>query len=140
LSTAAGGYSPGSVTVSGAGRTWTFSPADLGWALDLDRTTQAARSVGREAGLPGNLVAQFGPLFGGSQVKPALKYDNALLDKAIARVAAEVDKPAVDSKLTRGQDGKVVITASAAGSALDREALRGALAASLQSAPAAPVS
>src|SRR5438552_5314517 len=132
----AAGYPSGSLTVAGAGRTWTLSPADLGWALDVDRTTQAAMSVGRDAGLPGNLGAQFGALFGGSQVKPALKYDPALLDKAIARVAADVDKPAVDSKLTQAADGKVSITPSATGSALDRDALRAALVASLQSAPA----
>src|ERR671937_433890 len=52
LSAAAAGYPSGSVTVTGAGRNWTFSPADLGWTLDVDRTTQAAMSVGRDAGLP----------------------------------------------------------------------------------------
>ena len=51
LSTAAAGYPSGSVTVAGGGRTWTFSPADLGWAVDLDRTAQAAMSVGRDGGL-----------------------------------------------------------------------------------------
>src|SRR5919204_4610279 len=114
LSAAAAGYPSGSVTVAaagsrlGAGRTWTFSPVELGWALEVDRTAQAAMSVGRDGGLPGNLGTQLGALFGGSQVKPVLRYDAALLDKAIARVAAEVDKPSVDSKLVQAADGKVV--------------------------------
>jgi vancomycin resistance protein YoaR len=135
LASAGAGYPAGPLIVAGAGRTWSFSSADLGWGVDIDKTAQAAMSVGRDGSLPGNLGTQIGALFGGSQVKPVLKYDGSLVDKAIAGVAAGVDKPAVDSKLVQGNDGRVGITASAHGSAVDRDGLRASLASAMQAAP-----
>src|SRR3954469_12771213 len=42
LAGASANYPSGSITVSGAGRTWTFAPADLGWAVDLNKTAGTA--------------------------------------------------------------------------------------------------
>ncbi|HKP53849.1 MAG TPA: peptidoglycan binding domain-containing protein [Chloroflexia bacterium] len=130
------GYPSEKITVSGAGRTWTLAPADLGLSVDADKTLDTAMSSGRSGGFFDSL----GVLFGGAKVAPALKYDKAMLDGAVARIASDVDRPAVDSKLDRDADGKAIITASSAGSLLDRAAARTALEASVAAQPFKPVS
>lgn len=139
LTRAGAGYPGGSIAVQAGSRTWNFTPAELGASLDVDKTLSSAMKVGRSGNFMADLSAKLGALFSGAQVTPALKYDSALVDKAVARVAGEIDKPALDSKLQQGSDGKVAITSSAAGSLLDRNALRGALGASLVAMPFAPV-
>ena len=56
-----------------------------------------------------------------------LKTDSAQMDKAIAQIAGEVDQAAIDSKLDKDADGKVVVTPSASGIIVDRQALATAL-------------
>src|SRR3954469_471577 len=135
---ASAGYPSGAVTLQGQDRTWDFTPADLGLAVDADKTIDAAMNVGRTGAFPANLGTQFNVLFGGSQVTPVLKYSAALVDKAVARVAADIDKLAVDSKRARAADGSVHVTQSAVGSVVDQAATRSALAAALTTVPAAP--
>jgi vancomycin resistance protein YoaR len=139
LAQVATGYPSDSIAVAGQGKAWTFSPADLGVSLDVDKTADAALAVGRADNFPANLGTQVGTLFGGAHVTPVLKSDAALIVKAIAGIAAELDRPAVDSKLVQGADGKVQITPSSSGSVVDRPALQTALTAAVASVPFAPV-
>lgn len=135
----AAGYPSGAVTIDGAGRSWTFQPAELGVALDADKTLADAMSVGRSGDSLGNLGTQLRTLFNGSQVAPILKNDPAMIDKAIARVATDVDKAPVDSTLQIA-NGSVAITPSSTGRVVDRDATRAAILAVLGSAPFAPAS
>ncbi len=142
LSKVAAGYpsdSISTISVSGSGHNWTLSPADLGLALDTDKTLDSAMGIGRDGNLLTNAGKQAQALLAGTQVKPILKIDAALVNKAIARIAADVDKPAVDSKLQQAPDGNVLITPSSSGRVLDRNAMSSALASSLGSIPFAPV-
>jgi len=128
---ASAGYPAEKITLSGAGRTWALAPADLGLAVDADKTLDAAMRMGRSGGL----LDSIGVLFGGAKIAPALKYDTAMLDGAVARIASDVDRPAVDSKLDRDAEGRVIVTAASAGSLLDRAGARAALEASLTAQP-----
>ncbi len=139
LSKVAAGYPSDSLTINGSGHNWTLSPAELGLAVDTNKTLDVAMGIGRDGNLLANGGKQAQALLAGTQVKPVLKRDAALVDKAIARIAADVDKPAVDSKLQQAPDGSVLITPSSSGTLLDRNAMSSALASSLASTPFAPL-
>jgi vancomycin resistance protein YoaR len=135
LTEATAGYPGGSVTVNGAGQTWTFAAADLGVSADVQKTLDAAMSVGRSGNLLDNLGTQLGAFFGGSETAPVLKQDAASIDKIVAQIAAQVDTPAIDSKLEKDASGVVNLTASAEGLAVDRAALRQSLTTASASVP-----
>jgi hypothetical protein len=135
LTQASVGYPPESLTLSDASHKWTFSPADLGVAVDVDRTLDIAMQVGRGGSILDNAGKQMGVLFGGARITPVLKHDGVKIDGAIARVAAEIDRPAVDSKLEQGPDGKVRITPSSQGTTVDRDALRARIITAVSSVP-----
>ncbi len=124
LTEASSGYPSGTVDVRGADKSWQFSTADLGVALDVERTVDAAFGVGRNGDtLLSDLGTQMGTLFNGVEVAPVLKNDPALIAAAAERVAGEVDKPAVDSRLEKGADGVVMVTPSASGLSVDQDKL-----------------
>lgn len=138
LSQAAAGYPSGSIAASGTDHNWTLQPSDLGIAVDVDKTAADALAIGHSGDLFGNLGAQLHALFGGNAITPVLKSDPALIDKAVARIASEVDRPAVSSTLVR-QDGKATLTPSSHGTVVDREATKAAFASAALSLPFAPV-
>jgi vancomycin resistance protein YoaR len=124
LSVASARYPSGAVQVSGAsGQNWSLSPSDLGVAVDIPRTLDAAMGIGRSGSLLDNLGAQFSAFFNGAQTTPTLKQDAAAIDRAVTQIASTVDTPAVDSKLEKDADGVVNLTASAQGIAVDRTTL-----------------
>ena len=86
-------YPSDTIRVAGEGRDWTFSPADIGLMADVEQTTDAALAIGRTGDFFSNLGSQLNTLFGGAQVTPVLKYDQARLDAAVAQIAADVDRP-----------------------------------------------
>ena len=112
ISEAASGFPADAITLSNGSTTWTFSPADLSVAVDVDKTVDAAMSVGRAGGPLDNIGRQLGTLTGETNLVPVLKHDSALLDKVVGQVAGEVDRPAVDSRLEKSEDGTVHVTPS----------------------------
>jgi vancomycin resistance protein YoaR len=139
LERAGAGYPADPLVVEAAGHVWSFSPAELGVALDIDRTLDAALSFGRSGSFLDDLKAQAGALLGGTSLAPVLTHDPALVDRAVARVAADVDRPAINSRLEKDPDGRVRVTPSSSGTVVDREALRRGMSASLAGVPFAPV-
>jgi vancomycin resistance protein YoaR len=139
LEQASAGYPSDTLSASGTGKSWNFSPTELGVAVDVDRTLDAAFGYGRDGGFFDNIGRQLGGLFGSTQIVPVLTQDAARLDSAVARIVADADKPAVDSKLEIGPDGKVFITTSSSGTIVDRDALRSAIVTSVASVPFTPV-
>ena len=135
LTQATSGYPGGSVAIDGAGQTWTFAAADLGVSADVQKTLDTAMSLGRSGNLLDNLGTQLRAFFGGSEALPVLKQDAASLDKIVAQIAAQVDRPAVDSKLEKDASGVVNLTASAEGLAVDKSALRQSLMAATANVP-----
>jgi vancomycin resistance protein YoaR len=140
VASATSDYPVDSIKIAGDGRGWTFSPADFGLAVNVDLTVDAALAVGRAGNYFSDLGSQVRTLFGGIRVTPSLQYDPAKLEAVVAQIASDVDRPAVDSRLEKGEDGIVRITPSSAGSLLDREALKSALVANFVSVPIAQVS
>ncbi len=136
---ATAGYPGGTVEVRGNNKAWGFAPADLGLQVDADKTLDAAFNYARSGDLSADLEGRLTALLSGTQITPAIKHDAGLVDKVVAGIASEVDKPAVSSKLQKDAGGKVVITPSAGGAYLDREALRASLDKSLATLPLAPV-
>ena len=139
LAKASEGYPAAGVTLKSADREWSFSPAELGAGVDIDSTLDAAMSVGRTGSLLDDLGSQLRALFGGVQITPILKHDAALVDKSIEKVAAALDRPAIDSKLEQDEEGRVRLTPSSKGSLVDRDAVRAAMTQSLAAVPFAPV-
>jgi vancomycin resistance protein YoaR len=135
VSAASSGYPSDHVQVSGENHVWTLAPAELGIAVDAERTVDQALGVGRGGDMRSDAGTILGALSGGKQVAPVLKSDPAAIDKVIATIATEVDRPAVDARLEQTSDGTVKPTASAPGRLLDRDALRGALVAATGSVP-----
>jgi vancomycin resistance protein YoaR len=133
-------YPTDTIRIAGDEREWTFSPNDLGLAVDVDRTVDAALAVGRTGNFFTDLGSQIRTFFNGAHVVPVLMYTEDQLNIAVAKVASDVDRPAVDSRLEKDEDGVVRITPSSAGSVLDRESLKSALAASIVTVPIAQVS
>jgi vancomycin resistance protein YoaR len=127
ITEATAGYPAGNVTVSGAGHTWNLSASDLGVSVDVPRTLDAALLVGRNGNFVQDIGTQIGSVAGSTQIVPILKTDSAQMDKAITQIAGEVDQAAVDSKLDKDADGKVLVTPSASGVSIDRQALAAAL-------------
>src|SRR4029453_6444112 len=124
-----------SVQVSAEGRTWSVAAGDMGVGVDVAKTLDAAMSVGRSGDLLDDLGTQINAFFKGSETIPLLKQDAAAIDKVVSQIAAEVDRPAVDSKLEKDADGVVNLTASSEGVAVDRAALNKALSAAAANVP-----
>jgi vancomycin resistance protein YoaR len=134
------GYPAGNVTVSGAGHTWQLSASDLGASVDVQRTLDAALQVGRNGNFVQDLGTQIGSIVGTTQIVPLIKTDPAQVDKAVARIASEVDQVAVDSALDKDTDGKIIVTPSSSGTVVDRQALTASLTQAASSQPFANAS
>lgn len=120
------------VTLHYGERSWSFSAADLGVAVDAAATAAAAYGVGRQGALDGSLadmwiglrndlLAQYHALRTGVVMTPTLRYDENLLAVALRRIAQEVDLPPQEGALriaglevtgTPGRPGRLVDVAA----------------------------
>jgi len=96
---------------SGVEEQWLLSPAELGMTLDVESTIEAAYAVGRQGGPFQRLRQQYDSWYYGYQVPPVIVLDEGLLDKAVAEIAVEIARPAIDASL--GFDGAEVTFSSA---------------------------
>lgn len=140
LTQASNGYPADNVVVQDGARTWTFAPADLGFGVDVERTLDVAFSYARTGNMMSDLGSQLNALFSGTSVTPLLKHEPALVAQAVSRIAADVDKPAVESTLERDADGKVLITPSSVGWLLDRDGLSESFSKAMSAVPVSAVS
>ncbi|WP_020580262.1 VanW family protein [Actinopolymorpha alba] len=102
--------------VTAGGQTYTLDPADVGLALDLQATTDAAY-VPRTF----NPVRLARALGGGDETPPVLTVDQSQLGKAMKSLAAKVDKPASEGGITFA-GGTPKATTPKAGQQLDQKA------------------
>ncbi|MBN1440942.1 MAG: VanW family protein [Anaerolineales bacterium] len=89
----------GRITFSYEGRSWTATPAELGLGLDLLATVNDAYEVGRSDEPLTNLEIQMRARFSGVAVAPVLQFDFGTAMAYLQRIAAEVERPAVEAKL-----------------------------------------
>jgi vancomycin resistance protein YoaR len=106
------------VVLSAGAESWTVPPASLGVLFDARATVERAFSVGRGGLAPSALVRALATRFQGATVAPVVTVDPDVLGSALAALAAEHDRPAVNAGFA--MDGtSVVETAAVEGRALD---------------------
>jgi vancomycin resistance protein YoaR len=96
----------------------TLTPSQLGLRADPAALAQAGYAAGREASLASRLI---GPLFPRQMLVPmtsAATVDRPALTQAVAQVAAQTDRPALNASLTL--DPTVGVTPSRVGQTLDQ--------------------
>jgi vancomycin resistance protein YoaR len=82
-------------------RSWKFTAAELGVALDAEATVDAAYNAGREGGRVENLLKQFDMRTNGYPIAPVVVYDQTNADRLLTEIAQSfVDRPVIDAALT----------------------------------------
>lgn len=105
----------------------TYAPADLGIRIDARQTAEAAFEVGRSGGPLQRLQETFQSWYYGRDLTPIVVFDEAQMDRAIAELAASVERSAVSAGWQTKEDGTLTYSPSQVGRQLDREYLRGQL-------------
>lgn len=117
---AAAGLVPTStLTLRAAEREWTQAPGELGLVFDARATLAAAYALGRDAATPRALVEMFRARLGGQAIVPVVMVNEEQLAAAMARLAAEFDRPAVDAGI-RIEGATVAAVPPITGRALDQ--------------------
>lgn len=101
------------------GATWSRSPADLGIAIDVETTLDAALGVGRSGGAVARLRDQVDAWYYGMALAPVVVFNEALLDTALNALATDVDRPPVDAQLVYS-GSEINFTPAQTGRLLDR--------------------
>jgi vancomycin resistance protein YoaR len=119
------------VTFTFEDETFSVAPADVGYAIDLDATVEAALQRGR-SGLPGDAVERVRSLRETRDVDLVERYDEDRISVWVEEVAAEVDRDRSPGLVEADPDTLEVQVESPHGSATVQqdeavEALRGAL-------------
>ncbi|MCJ7584752.1 MAG: VanW family protein [Anaerolineales bacterium] len=81
-------------------KAWLAAPAQLGMVFDVGASVQSAYRVGRSGGLFGSLAAQMNSRRGGVDVSPVILFDQRVAYDYLQSIAAQIDKPVVESSLT----------------------------------------
>ena len=82
-------------------QTWEFTAAELGVALDVDATVDAAYNAGRDGGRIENLLKQFDMRTNGYPIVPVIVYDQTNAERRLIEIAQSfVDRPVIDAALT----------------------------------------
>lgn len=108
--------------VSGEKRT--FAPADLGIRIDARQTAEAAFEIGRSGGPLQRLQDTIQSWYYGREITPIVVFDEAQMDRAIADLAASVERNAVNAGWETKEDGTLVYSPPKVGRQLDRQYLR----------------
>ncbi len=108
----------GKILLRDGERVWVASPGELGLILDPESSAQAAFRVGRSGGLAERIKLQFEAASAGLAVTPSLVFDQRSAFGYLSRIAAEIDKPAVDASLSLNGT-EVVVTPGQSGRSLD---------------------
>jgi vancomycin resistance protein YoaR len=82
-------------------RRWVATPQDLGLGLDLIESVNDAYNVGRTRDPLDNFAEQFQARFAGVGISPVLQYDTGRALAFLQRIAAEVERPALEAQLER---------------------------------------
>src|SRR4051812_11611874 len=104
------------ITLNDGDRAWALDARDLGLQMDPDQLAGRALLYGREGPIPLRLAQQAQGLLGSPAVlDPGTTTDQRVLDIQIARLAGQIDQPALDATLSIRDDGAVVAAAAQVG-------------------------
>lgn len=87
-----------------SGQTWQKSPAEMGLALQVEETVQAAMAIGRASSPVQRLQEVFGAWYYGRSLAPAIVFDESQLDSAVRELAASIEQPARSASFDLGGD------------------------------------
>jgi vancomycin resistance protein YoaR len=111
----------GKVIFTDGSRSWTASPAELGFFLDPETSSLAAYSVGRTGSLPGRLLDQLSAWSAGRSLAPTLVFDQRVAQSYLISLARQVDQPVIEANL--GLNGvQVEVRSGQVGRRLDTNA------------------
>ncbi|NKQ36296.1 MAG: hypothetical protein HF973_11855 [Chloroflexi bacterium] len=105
-----------------SGRQWQLTPADVGLAVDVPATVEAAYQTGRSGGPLQRVRDMFNGWYYGRTLAPIMVLDEAKLNEKLAEIAADVNQPAINAAVevegdtavyTPGQAGRTLDTADA---------------------------
>ena len=98
-----GGYTylrDGKIVFQFEDKTWVASPADLGLNVNYLVSVDDAYAVGRSGGILESFVGQYQARFFGVSVSPVLQYDGGRAMAYLQNIAAQVDRPPQEAKIT----------------------------------------
>lgn len=118
----------GSATVTlvdpGTGAEWSYTPAQLGIAVDTAATASAAFDVGRSGGPLRRLQDAFQTWYYGRSVAPIVVFDEAQLDRALAGLSDSMERNAVSASWQPNDSGAPAYVPAQIGRSIDRAYLR----------------
>ncbi len=76
---------------------WVFSPADLGMSINTEATLDAISAIGHHPDPMVRFRERFDTMMGGKRVAPVLSWDSEATVRAIASIAAELERSAQDA-------------------------------------------
>ena len=106
---------------------WEYTAGELGVALDVESTVDAAFRAGREGNALDNLLAQLDMRLNGHPVVPVITYDQSVAQRVLNNIAtAFINRPVLDAALTV-RDGRAVASPAQVGRMVDVDATLAAL-------------
>jgi len=111
---------------------WKVTPAELGLFLNPDASTQQAYRLGREGNAFENIATQLTNSRSPVNLAPVLVFDQRMAQNYLLKLAAQIDKPLVETNL--GLNGlEVVVRSGQTGRSLDIQATLDKLSTQVQS-------
>ncbi len=108
----------------GTGTEWSFTPAQLGIAVDTAATASAAFDVGRSGGPFRRLQDAFQSWYYGRGIAPIVVFNEAQLDRVLAGLSETVERNAVSASWQPNDSGAPAYTPAQIGRSIDRAYLR----------------
>jgi len=105
-------------------QTWDFSPAQLGYQIDIKQSVAAAMDIGREGGILRRLSEQLQSFRGGYDLEMRAEVDGLVVHSNLETIAKQINREAIEASLSieqftaSGQDGQIGIELDTAQSAL----------------------
>jgi vancomycin resistance protein YoaR len=113
-----------SMTFSAGTRRWATTPKSLGAVLDPAELAAAAFAVGHTGSPLTQLRDQVRALRSDTNLSVTSGADEAAIDRLLATIVADVDRPPKSAVLELAEDGTITFSASATGEALDQSTAR----------------
>ena len=122
----AGPWAKGGIVASHGGQTWRTTSGALGIAPDLAAAADAALAYGKTGSVLDRALAWLDALQGEARLPLTFRSDGDGIERWVAAIAAEIDRPAVSGSLAVGATG-LVATEPVIGRRLDRAAAASAV-------------
>jgi vancomycin resistance protein YoaR len=112
------------ITLLSDEETFTFTAAELGAQVDIERTIELAFSVGRQGPFLTDLRSQLQTMSQPVQIVPVVTFDTGPANNALLNLAHTLDRPTRDAQLLWHDDLSLEVIPAQTGRTLDIEASR----------------